>query len=236
MKINKSLILAIFSVILFKFSSAMEGNSNEENEKKHSIVKIENAEKYHSEEATFKNASLSDGILFGKLICLEFKLIRFIIPTDLNQIGQEIENQLNELLKKLDIRFDEISSVSELFSFFIKNPSFSEKIKNFIIKDFLNQTLLKVISKILEAQVDVKNLTPIESLLSKGADVNTKTPLGDTLLHMAADCGCLEVASFLLAHNANTDEKDNDGNTALDIAIAQGRQEIVKIILAKNAN
>ena len=55
----------------------------------------------------------------------------------------------------------------------------------------------------------------VELLIEKGADINTKSDDGHTLLMSAASCGFVDVVEFLVEKGVDIDAKDSKGRTAL---------------------
>jgi ankyrin repeat protein len=74
----------------------------------------------------------------------------------------------------------------------------------------------------------------VQTLLSKGADVNAKWSGGKTALMFASLNGHREVVQMLLAKGADVNTKDTDGNTALVYASRKGHHE--QALLSKGAN
>lgn len=249
MKSCKLLIIIVLSFFVFKSSLAMNAHSkNTQVKQKRSLKKLNQfkrrkvkpciasvPETNQFEPFTFE--SFTDDLVLEKLLLSEFKEAIIVLPTVLNQLDREIDNQRVELCKKIDVRFNEISSSCELFASFASDPLFREKIKSLIIQERLNLTFIGILTRILETPIDEdeENLA-IEALLSKDANLNEKNGKGDTPLHMAVDCGRIKIVKLLLDKHANVDEKDADGNTALHIAVAQGYTDIVKELLANHAD
>ncbi|KAJ0177213.1 hypothetical protein K1T71_007222 [Dendrolimus kikuchii] len=71
----------------------------------------------------------------------------------------------------------------------------------------------------------------VKLLLSKNANVNSKTVRGQSSLHYACSKGHKEVAVLLLEYDANVNVTDVLGATPLHRAAAQGRNNIVEILL-----
>jgi uncharacterized protein len=88
----------------------------------------------------------------------------------------------------------------------------------------------------LHAAVRAGNLDEVKRLVSAGADVNARDPLGSTPLFVAAWSGNTEIASFLLAHGALVNaSRPEDNSTALRCAVLAGQAETVELLLASGA-
>ena len=74
----------------------------------------------------------------------------------------------------------------------------------------------------------------MESMLSKGADVNYKIKNGVTPLHIAARKGNVEAAKLLLAKGADVNAKDKNICTPLYLALTYGDCNQVVEILRKH--
>ena len=81
-----------------------------------------------------------------------------------------------------------------------------------------------------------KALKVLKSVITKGADVNHKTSLGETPLMAASEIGFFEAVNLLLKSGAKVDQKDKKGNTALIIAAQNNRLDVVKTLLKARAN
>lgn len=63
------------------------------------------------------------------------------------------------------------------------------------------------------------DVTEVQNLLNKGADVNAKTRNGETALHSAAISGHKQAAELLLANGADVNALNGYGETALERAV-----------------
>ena len=75
----------------------------------------------------------------------------------------------------------------------------------------------------------------IESLLRKGADVNTKDGKGFSLLMCCSKNNDINSINTLLSYGVKINEKDTKGNTALDYAVATNNINIVKMLVENGA-
>lgn len=77
----------------------------------------------------------------------------------------------------------------------------------------------------------------LKRLLDAGADVNTKSPNGDTALHRGALQGGIEVVQLLLNRGARPNAANDIGETPLHMAIkGDGRVDVVRILLEAKAD
>lgn len=114
---------------------------------------------------------------------------------------------------------------------------------------FLNSVTphIDIDKKFLEA-VEKEDLSTLEDLLIKGADINIKNDDGETPLLIASSKGNINMVNLLLNRGKsnifscskfkapNVNEKSTNGSTALMRATGKGYTEIVKALLAKGAN
>jgi outer membrane protein assembly factor BamB len=76
----------------------------------------------------------------------------------------------------------------------------------------------------------------VEALLSRGADVNAKTPYGATALSFAADKGHAEVVRVLLKHKAAVDVQDTFYQaTPMSWAYMRGHADVLKLLVEAGA-
>lgn len=76
----------------------------------------------------------------------------------------------------------------------------------------------------------------VQALIEQGADVNVRTPDGETILHQNVFGGKVEIVELLLAAGADFNAKNLDGETPLFIAAYKGWKEIAGLLLAKGAD
>lgn len=69
------------------------------------------------------------------------------------------------------------------------------------------------------------------SLLEYGADVNWRSPEGDTALIAACRAGHSHIVTLLLSQGADVDLQTPDGSTALHAAVQRGDQNLTKLLL-----
>jgi len=95
-------------------------------------------------------------------------------------------------------------------------------------------------SPLLETAVRMTiTLPPVRAFLAAGADVNARTPEGDTALISAADGGKLEQVQALLAAGADIQAHDRDGYTPLLAAcgaMAAETPAVVALLIAHGAD
>lgn len=74
------------------------------------------------------------------------------------------------------------------------------------------------------------DISRVNELLAKGADVNIKNNDGQTALMFASDRGHVETVKVLMDKGADVNVKANDGRTALMRASASGHKEIIQLL------
>lgn len=105
--------------------------------------------------------------------------------------------------------------------------------------------LLQVDPEMVNKQVDNKTYkTPLhaayhggqpktmELLLDKGAEVDARGPLGNTLLHCASLDGRLDVVKLLLENEADVNAKNSNGWTPLHRAALRGQLKVAEFLLS----
>ena len=81
-----------------------------------------------------------------------------------------------------------------------------------------------------------KNTHLFKLLITAASDVNAKSTLGDTSLHLATISGFLPVAMHLLIAGANANEPNKMGSTLLNAAAKKGYDSILKLLLDCDVN
>ena len=79
-------------------------------------------------------------------------------------------------------------------------------------------------------------LSFIKMLLKNGADLNYKTALGESYLHVAAFHSKKKLVDFFLNEGIDINVVKNGNLTPLHIAAVVGNKEIVKFLIQKNAD
>ncbi len=90
--------------------------------------------------------------------------------------------------------------------------------------------------KAIGAAVANGDTAEAQSLLDQGADPNSKTDNGKTLLMLAAYLGHTDIAKLLIDKGADVNAKDQDGKRALMYAAEKNNLEIGKLLLEKGAD
>ncbi|KAK7492930.1 hypothetical protein BaRGS_00015877 [Batillaria attramentaria] len=98
-----------------------------------------------------------------------------------------------------------------------------------------NRALLHHFSK-LTKEDDCVNLDWVESLLDKGADINTADKVGQTVLHEAVRAWHSDVAKWLIEHGADVDKGDFRGRTPLHVAAIVDSPDLVNLLIDSGAN
>ena len=80
-----------------------------------------------------------------------------------------------------------------------------------------------------------ENMSELQSLCGRYADINMRTREGRTALHLAASNGHVPIARFLLQTGADINLVDNSQNTALRLAAENGHLKVVKLLLTAGA-
>ncbi|HIL68952.1 MAG TPA: ankyrin repeat domain-containing protein [Verrucomicrobia bacterium] len=74
------------------------------------------------------------------------------------------------------------------------------------------------------------NVEAVKQHLAAGVDVNAKTDIGSTPLHLAAIWGRKEIVGLLVASGADVNAIDKPGRTPLDEAINYKRTVIAELL------
>jgi ankyrin repeat protein len=101
-------------------------------------------------------------------------------------------------------------------------------------QDFKDTTLFVAIAKYKRYQ----QLSFLEMLLDLGFGVNTicRMESASTPLHIATECGWLQIAELLLRKGAAINATDKYGNTALHVAVLKSKGTLVKLFMEKGAD
>jgi len=88
----------------------------------------------------------------------------------------------------------------------------------------------------LHVAVRANNFPEVQRLVSAGAPVDARDPLGSTPLLDAAWEGNLDIAAFLLKHGADVNARHGEaGSTPLQYAVLTGRVPLVRLLLDAGA-
>ena len=88
----------------------------------------------------------------------------------------------------------------------------------------------------LVAAVNAGNIAMLKFLMDRGADINFNGPVGNTVLHLAAQKGFPAVAEVLLAAHADLEARNYSNITPLFSAVQCGQTKIVQMLLAAGAD
>jgi len=94
----------------------------------------------------------------------------------------------------------------------------------------LSKSMLKAM------QLKVIRTDIMRFLVEEGADVNTATDRGITVLHHASEGRDLSLVKLLLSQNANVNAVDKHGVSPLHLAVYSGSDEIASLLLAEGAD
>lgn len=79
------------------------------------------------------------------------------------------------------------------------------------------------------------NAREVAQWLNRGVDANTVDPAGQTVLHLAARAGALDVVRVLVDTRANIDRRNANGETAIMLAALGGHRSVVEFLISKEA-
>ncbi len=91
-------------------------------------------------------------------------------------------------------------------------------------------------AELIQAIRDKKDLSIIEEIITRGADINCADKDGTTPLHWACEKGLSEIAKILIERGGYINRRNKDGWTPLHWACVLGHSETAKIIIDKGAN
>src|SRR5450759_4014549 len=97
---------------------------------------------------------------------------------------------------------------------------------------FYRRGMWRNMSKELLAAAKSGDIEKVRELLDRGADVNSKGPLGMTPLHAAAMVGHTEAAALLLDRGCDVNSKGPLGMTPLHAAAMVGHTEAAALLKA----
>ena len=108
---------------------------------------------------------------------------------------------------------------------------------DFLITNGANMGDRKVFAGVLQKAVTEGDLSGIDKLLSKGADVNAQDEHGQITLIVAVSLGRKDVVERLLAHKASVNMRESQGRTPLHYAatLPDGK-DIAELLLAHKAD
>ena len=84
------------------------------------------------------------------------------------------------------------------------------------------------------------NLVRIKYLFKKAEDetqfLTIRDKGGNTLMHLASECGHLNVMEYLMKQGADINRKNHEGNTPLHLAVSNRKRNTVALLLKKGAD
>ncbi|EAY12029.1 ankyrin repeat protein, putative [Trichomonas vaginalis G3] len=139
------------------------------------------------------------------------------------------------------MRYAIISHNIDFISFLMSEYEFEIDLYNCVIYHNLQAFLVyldqsKYINKFFIYSVCFCIPSLCEYFLSHGADVNSKTEIGRTALHFAAEFNCIKIAESLISHGADVNAKDNDGHTVLCQAAYNNSKKIFELLISHGAD
>ena len=79
------------------------------------------------------------------------------------------------------------------------------------------------------------NAHEVAQWLNRGLDANSVDPAGQTVLHLAARGGSLDVVKVLAGARANVDRRNANGETAIMLAALGGHRSVVEFLISMEA-
>jgi ankyrin repeat protein len=70
----------------------------------------------------------------------------------------------------------------------------------------------------------------VKTALAIGADINERNSLGNAPIHIAASCGCLDIAQQLINAGADLGTLNAAGETAAEVAASRGHAELAAVL------
>ncbi len=122
---------------------------------------------------------------------------------------------------------------------FILNKGYEVRSRS-TLDDDINKALIDAVWDIDEPNnrnaVRAGEIKLVNSLLSLGAEVNTKDIMGKTPLMYASEKGAYDIVTMLIGKGADVNSKAKNGDTALSLAQAKRDKKVVDILIAAGAN
>lgn len=88
---------------------------------------------------------------------------------------------------------------------------------------------------LLHLAIAERNLELVTLFLSSGASANLKYK-GEFPLHIASECGFLEIVQLLIKYNSNVNLRNVAGMTPLFLAVRENHLEVAKVLLESKAD
>ncbi len=89
----------------------------------------------------------------------------------------------------------------------------------------------------LHQAVFQNDFSAVQRLLQEGHSIEEETDDGQTVLHIAAECGLEEMCRFVIKHGVKVDALDNFGGTALHAASAcQSGVGVIRVLIESGAD
>ena len=104
-----------------------------------------------------------------------------------------------------------------------------------LIPTFAAEREKKPAESLHQAVVD-GDIEQVKSLISKGADINSRNRMDWTPLHTAIQNRQQAVIELLIATGADVNAKDNSGRTPLLVAVNTGQKDVVALLITKVAD
>ena len=108
-----------------------------------------------------------------------------------------------------------------------------------VVSLFLKEGVINVLDDLGRSPLHIAatggSTQTVRTLINMGADIEGKTPSGNTAFMIAASTGNLSVAETLLSKGASINVRDRSGNTALMKAIINNHEQTVSFLLANGA-
>jgi hypothetical protein len=92
------------------------------------------------------------------------------------------------------------------------------------------------VSRSLHQAIVEGDIDQVQSLLSKGADVNLKNRMSWTPLHTAARNHQKAIVELLISKGADVNAKNKANQTPLHFAVDRGQKDVIELLIAKGAD